>query len=132
MIGVILTTIFVLLLIYAINNNSTSSDKSDEIIFKSAFTRGGSIIVPETLIFDNDKVTWVKNHGLDYLYLNKTTTTITYKNVVGINVERNIIGCNIQIIGKGFQSIYARNFTNDDATKIELIINEVMTHFNKK
>lgn len=126
---IIIIGLVMLILWYAAKNNKTSSDNPDETIFVSTFTRGGSFVVPEKLIFDKNKVTWKKNHGIDYLYANTTSRSIPFKNIVGINIHKRIIGCDVEIVGKGFQSIYASNFTNEDVVKIENLINNIVqTH----
>lgn len=130
--GYIIIIFIIFFIWFTIKNNKRTSDNPDEIIFLSSFSRGGSLIVPERLTFDSDKVTWKKNYGIDSLYTNTITRTIPHKNIVGINVHRNIIGCNIEIIGHGIQSIYARNFKNEDAFEIESLVNRILIGNQKR
>lgn len=98
----------------------------DTVIFKSAFSRGGDLIVPQKLIFTKSKVVLETNHGLKELYTSTTRQTIPYTKLAGVNITRNVVGCNITLIGHGVQNIIATNFTGKDANKIEEIVNKIL------
>jgi len=46
------------------SSSKTSNLSGNQIVFKSNYTRGGSLIVPQKLIFDRDAVTLITNQGL--------------------------------------------------------------------
>lgn len=126
--GVFIAISVMIFCLYKLFSGDSSSDKSNEneIIFKSSFTRGGSLIAPQKLIFKPSKITLITNAGSRELYTTTTTQTIPFKNIVGIQVTRNIIGCHILIIGKGFQNMLATDFTGADSNKIEQMINTIL------
>lgn len=107
-------------------DSSNASSNDEEIVFKSSFTRGGSLVVPQKLIFTPNSVKLVTNAGKDSLWTTVSTQTIPYNKIVGVNVTRFLVGCNIVIIGKGVQNILATGFTGDDANKIEQMVNIIM------
>lgn len=109
------------------NQENVESDE-DEIVFKSAITRGGDIIIPQKLIFTPTRVRLETNHGIKELYTSSTRQIIPYSKLTGVSITRNLIGCNIEIIGDGVQSIKATNFTDEDSTKIEQIVNEILNY----
>ena len=98
----------------------------NEIIFKSSFSRGGSLIVPQKLIFTKTKVTLVTNGGVDDFYTTTSTHSIPFNKIVGIKVNRYVVGCDILIIGDGVQNIFAKSFTGEQADKIEKIVNYIL------
>jgi hypothetical protein len=105
---------------FSVDNND------DEIIFKSSFVRGGNLFFPQKLIFTEKNVTLINNHGFKDYYTTVSKRTIPHNKITGINVVRNFIGCNIEIVGKGFQSIVATSFSGESADKIEEILNVIL------
>lgn len=121
--------IFILIIILLVctynfiyNLMSKNKINDDEITFRSSFTRGGSIIIPQKLIFTHKSIKLITNDGYSTLWTTTTTQTIPYNKIVGIEVKNFIVGCNITIIGNGIQNIFAKGFTGDDAGKIEEMI----------
>lgn len=113
---------------YVFSSDEDNNDKNEDenITFKSAFTRGGDLFVPQKLTFTKSNVILETNHGLRELYTSTTKQTIPYSKLAGVSVTRNIVGCNITIIGHGVQNIVATNFTGEDANKIEELINKIL------
>jgi hypothetical protein len=94
----------------------------DDIVFTAKFTRGGNLIYPEKLIFDRYNVTLKSNDGANSLYTTTRTQTIPLKRITGYKISRYLVGCNITIIGEGYQNILAIGYTGVDADKIEKIL----------
>jgi hypothetical protein len=124
--SIIIALIIGICFIYSILPEPKITTSDDEIVFKSSFTRGGSLIVPQKLIFTSTKVRLVTNAGSRDLYTTTSTHTIPFDKIVGVKVTRFLVGCNILIIGKGVQNIYAEGFTGEDANKIEEMINLIL------
>lgn len=107
-------------------------DKSDvivrdkDIVFVSSFIRGGNLFFPEKLIFTKKMVTVIKNHGIENYYTSETKQSIPYNKITGINVRRDLIGCRIEIIGDGYQSIVSTPYSGVLADKIEDMVNIIL------
>jgi hypothetical protein len=108
------------------SNSKTSNFSGNQIVFKSNYTRGGSLIVPQKLIFDRDAVTLITNQGLDSFYTTTYTHSIPNNRITGYRISRFLVGCNITIVGEGFQNIVAVGYTGDDADKIEGLIKKII------
>ena len=108
------------------SNSKTSNFSGNQIVFKSNYTRGGSLIVPQKLIFDTDAVTLITNKGLDSFYTTTYTHSIPNNRITGYRISRFLVGCNITIIGEGFQNLVAVGYTGDDADNIEGIIKKII------
>lgn len=108
------------------SNSKTSNFSGNQIVFKSNYTRGGSLIVPQKLIFDTDAVTLITNQGLDSFYTTTYTHSIPNNRITGYRISRFLVGCNITIVGEGFQNIVAAGYTGSDADKIEGIIKKII------
>ena len=108
------------------SNSKTSNFSGNQIVFKSNYTRGGSLIIPQKLIFDKDAVTLITNKGLDSLYTTTYTQSIPNNRITGYRISRFLVGCNITIVGEGFQNIVAVGYTGDDADKIEGLIKKII------
>lgn len=127
--GIVIASFVLLFCLYQLlfgGDSSTVSSNDDEIVFKSSFTRGGSLVVPQKLIFTHTSVKLVTNTGSDSLWTTTSTQTIPYNKIVGVNVTRFLVGCNIVIIGKGVQNILAIGFTGGDTNKIEQMVNSIL------
>lgn len=108
------------------SNSKKSNPSGNQIVFKSNYTRGGSLIIPQKLIFDRDAVTLVTNQGLYSFYTTTYTQSIPNNRITGYRISRFLIGCNITIVGEGFQNIVAVGYTGDDADKIEGLIKKII------
>lgn len=122
---ILLIIILILILVFIFNFESPDShvDKGD-VVFKSSFSSGGSLMVPHTLIFKPKKVVLVTNTG--DLLTTSTVQTIPNKSIVGLNTTRFILGCNMLIIGSGFQNISLVGFTKKDTEAITKIIYNIL------
>jgi len=107
-------------------DKSESIVSDTEISFTSSFVRGGNMFFPEKLIFTENKVTLIRNHGASDWYTTVTKQTIPYKKITGVIVHRFLIGCNIVIVGDGYQSIVATAYSGEHADAIEKIVNSIM------
>jgi hypothetical protein len=85
---------------------------------RSAFTRGGNIITPETITIDDRYVRWSRNRGIKTLFLASNNITILRSKIVGVEVIEKIIGADIIISSFGASHIYASKFTAEDAQHI--------------
>lgn len=101
------------------DKKETNVKSFSETIFTSKFTRGGNLFYPERLIFDKYNVTLKSNDGVNSLYTTTRTQTIPIKKITGYKISRYLVGCNITIIGDGFQNILAIGYTGEDSDKIE-------------
>ena len=104
------------------------NDNEEQIIFKASFTRGGSLIAPQKLIFDNKNVTVVTNSGIDSLYTTVFTQTIPMSRITGYKINRFLIGCNIIIIGEGYQNMVLIGFTGNDSDVIENMLKYIINN----
>lgn len=126
-IGIVIFCIICLVMLF---DNKSIDQTEDEVIFTSSFVRGGNLFYPAKLIFTEDKVTYVRNHGFkEWFYTSTTTQTIPYNKLTGVEIQKNIIGCNIKLIGNGVQNIYAMAYSEDQADKIELIVNTILDEY---
>lgn len=127
--GILFVIVCVVFLVIIFDNEKTHSTEC-EIIFTSSFARGGNLFYPSKLIFTEDKVTYIRNHGFkEWFYTSTTTQTIPYKKLTGIEIERNLIGCNIKLIGNGVQSIYAMAHSGEQSDMIENIVKTILEEF---
>lgn len=101
------------------DKKETNVKSFSETIFTSKFTRGGNLFYSERLIFDKYNVTLKSNDGVNSLYTTTRTQTIPIKKITGYKISRYLVGCNITIIGDGFQNILAIGYTGEDSDKIE-------------
>jgi hypothetical protein len=124
MIFVIITIVIIfLILIFSYESPDSYIDDGD-VVFKTSFTSGGSLMVPDRLIFKPKKVVLVSKSG--DLFTTTTVQTIPYKNIFGVKETQFIIGCNILIIGSGFQNISLVGFTKKDGKDIMKSINLIL------
>ena len=120
-IGVFLLLIS-LLLYLSDDNIKEVAENETEIVFTSKFSRGGAPTALEKLIKTEHMISWKINKGLNWLYTYSDSIAIPWKNIVGVQINKKLISCDIQIIGNGVQRIYASKFSVEDANKIEKII----------
>lgn len=121
-------TLIILLIICIIHDNQKGgSYKDDQIIYTSSLSRGGDPTAPEKIIITPDLIKWTRNRGVTSLYLFSDTIIIPHKEIVGIKIHKKLIGCDIEIVGNGFQSIYAHCFTCNNVKSIENSLKNIMT-----
>jgi len=128
--GLLIFVGVVIVFFWLFDNVKTRYNENDDLEFTSSFARGGNMFFPSKLIFGEHNITYVKNHGFfEWFYTSVTTYTIPYHKVTGIEIERNIIGCNIKIIGNGVQNIYATSHSGKQADMIEGIYELIQKEF---
>jgi hypothetical protein len=104
------------------SNHNISSNNLDKIShhsqqFKSSVLCGGSVLFPEYLFVDNQKVIWEKGR-----LLGKDCKTIQIDKITTININTSITGGHIIIHSNGFGFIHASNFSNSDILEIKALL----------
>lgn len=92
-----------------------------EHVFKSAITRGGSVLTPDAIVITNESVTYKKRNK--YL-INVDSLTIPIANISSVELDTSILGTDIIITSYGKGKIVCRKFTKSDAKKIRDLIQE--------
>jgi hypothetical protein len=87
--------------------------------FKSAITRGGSILTPDKIIIDQHTVTYEKRNK--YL-INVDTVSIPIQQISTVIIDTSILGTTIKIYSFGSGKIIVNKFTKVDAMSIKRII----------
>ena len=125
-----MTPLFWILLIivclWLLSDGNKPNGENDQIVFTSRFTRGGNLFYPERLIFDPENITLKSNDGVNSLYTTTRSQMIPNGKVTGYKISRYLIGCNITIIGDGYQSILAIGYDGKDADHIETILKTLL------
>lgn len=87
--------------------------------FYSEVLKGGDVIRPETIIVDDNSITWRKrNKNL----ITTTEVTILFGDIASISKKSKIIGADLSIKSKGGDDIDAQGFGKDSVAEIlELI-----------
>lgn len=102
-------------------NDETNVDEENE--FRSAITRGGSILTPDILIITDQEVIYKKRNKF---LINVDTITMPISNISSVKLNTSLIGTDIIITSYGEGNIICKNFTKSDAKKIkELIMKKV-------
>ena len=102
-------------------NDETNVDEENE--FRSAITRGGSILTPDILIITYQEVIYKKRNKF---LINVDTITMPISNISSVKLNTSLIGTDIIITSYGEGNIICKNFTKSDAKKIkELIMKKV-------
>ena len=102
-------------------NDETNVDEENE--FRSAITRGGSILTPDILIITDQEVIYKKRNKL---LINVDTITMPISNISSVKLNTSLIGTDIIITSYGEGNIICKNFTKSDAKKIkELIMKKI-------
>lgn len=90
-----------------------------DVIFKSAITRGGNILCPDTIIINECCVTYKKRNKI---LVNYDTVTIPLNHITSVTVDSSLLGTDIVVSGFGGEQITLKNFTKRDAGQIRSII----------
>jgi len=102
-------------------NNETNVYEVNK--FRSAITRGGSILTPDILIITDQEVIYKKRNK--YL-INVDTITIPIANISSVKLNTSLLGTDIIITSYGEGNIICKKFTISDAKKIkELIMKKI-------
>ena len=107
------------------HNNNDEEDSSDnennEFVFKSAITRGGSIITPDIIIVSENAITYKKRNK--YL-INFDSITIPISKISSVEVHSSLFGTDIIIKSFGEGEITGKKFVKSDAKEIKRLIEE--------
>lgn len=89
--------------------------------FTSAFTRGGHIITPHHIIFNDKTVVWRKRNKF---LIGFDSISIPIDKISSIELDDKVWGVDIKIHSFGWISIFARCFTAADAKKIKSLLTD--------
>jgi hypothetical protein len=87
--------------------------------FKSAITRGGGILTPEHIIISDHSVEWRKRNKV---LIGVDSVIIPLDKIASVELNDKVWGVDITIRGFGSNSIFAKNFTKNDARKIKELL----------
>ena len=93
--------------------------EDEDLVFKSAITRGGNILTPDIIIINDTSVTYKKRNK--YL-INVDSITIPISKISSIKLDTSLWGTDIIIQSYGAGEIIAKDFTKSDAKEIRKII----------
>jgi hypothetical protein len=94
---------------------------NNEYEFKSAITRGGAVLTPDTIVVTADKVIYRKRNKF---LINKDSITIPISRVSSVELDTSILGTDITIKSYGQGVIIGSKFTKADALEIQRLIYE--------
>lgn len=94
---------------------------NNEYEFKSAVTRGGAVLTPDTIVVTADKVIYRKRNKF---LINKDSITIPISRVSSVELDTSILGTDITIKSYGQGVITGSKFTKADALEIQRLIYE--------
>lgn len=114
--------ILLILIAFWLFSDDIETSGNIEHKFASTLTRFGDPTAPERIIISDKLVTWKKNRGLNWLYLNSDSISIPRKNIDSVIIHNKLIGCRIEITGLGQANIMANNFRAKDAVQIRDIL----------
>jgi hypothetical protein len=100
---------------------------NNEYEFKSAITRGGAVLTPDTIIVTPDKIIFKKRNKF---LINKDSITIPISRVSSVELDTSIIGTDITIKSYGQGVIVGNKFTKADALEIQRLIYERQKSLN--
>jgi len=108
---------------YSDNSESEKNEiqENDVHTFKSAITRGGSILTPDIIIVDNYSVTYKKRNK--YL-INVDSITVPISKISSVELDTSILGTNIIIKTFGAGEIVGKKFSKSDTKQIRKLIQE--------
>jgi len=87
-------------------------------VFKTAITRGGSVLRPDTIIITEDTLTYKKR---DTLLVTADTRMFDIRMIVDVKIDRHIWGTDIHIITPS-ERLVIKNFTRGDAHGIRDLV----------
>jgi hypothetical protein len=94
----------------------------ENLKFKSAISRFGSVLTPDIIIISDDGVTYKKRHKN---LITVEEKTIQYLRISSVEINTSLIGTTIKINSNGGDYIVAHKFTLSDAKEIKrLILNQ--------
>jgi hypothetical protein len=92
-----------------------------EYFFKSAITRGGSVLTPDIIIISNKSVTYKKRNK--YL-INVDSVSIPISKISSVEIDSGLWGTDIIIKSFGAGEIIGKKFIKSDAKEIRRLIQE--------
>lgn len=102
-------------------NDFLESDEVGEYVFKSAITRGGSILIPDRIIIDDNTVTYKKRNKH---LINVDSISVPISKISSVELDTSIWGTDIIIKTFGAGEIVGRKFTKSEAKEIKRLIQE--------
>lgn len=109
------------------NENAVSATRqpeteaAEELSFSSNILLGGGILTPDRLVLTDRSVVYRKRNN--YL-IGVDESSIPYRQVSSVEIERRIIDADIIIHGSGNKKIVAKNFSVSSAKQIKRLIEE--------
>lgn len=103
------------------DSSATVDDNTSTHTFRSAITRGGSILLPDRIIIDANSVTYQKRNKH---FINVDTITVSINKISSVTIDTSIWGTDIYIKTFGAGEIIGKRFTKSDALKIKEIITQ--------
>ena len=97
------------------------SANAEELSFSSNILLGGGILTPDRLVLTDRSVVYRKRNN--YL-IGVDESSIPYRQVSSVEIERRIIDADIIIHGSGNKKIVAKNFSVGNAKQIKRLIEE--------
>ena len=98
-----------------------SAEFKTEYTFKSAITRGGSILTPDIITVSQYKVSYKKRNKN---FINVDTICIPISKISSVEIDSSILGTKLIIKSFGAGKIEANKFTKSDSLKIKKLILE--------
>ncbi|MDY0217126.1 MAG: hypothetical protein RBS19_09235 [Bacteroidales bacterium] len=102
-------------------NDFVEPDPVEEYVFKSAITRGGSILIPDRIIISDNTVTYKKRNKH---LINVDSISIPISKISSVELDTSIWGTDIIIKSFGAGEIVGRKFTKSEAKEIKRLIQE--------
>lgn len=103
------------------NERKTKNRDDIEHHFRSAITRGGSILTPDRIVITNDTITYKKRNKH---LINVDSLTIPIAKISSVELDTSILGTDIVITSFGTGKIVCKKFSKSDAKKIRGLIQE--------
>jgi hypothetical protein len=95
------------------------SEAAEELSFSSNILLGGGILTPDRLVLTDRSVVYRKRNS--YL-IGVDESSIPYRQVSSVEIERRIIDADIIIHGSGNKKIVAKNFSVGNAKEIKRLV----------
>ena len=103
------------------SNEIIQNKNFEDVTFRSAITRGGSILTPDILVVSAKSVTYKKRNKH---LINVDTVSIPIAKISSVTVDTSIWGTDIIIKSFGSGNITVKRFTKKDAHEIKRLIEE--------
>ncbi|MDD2413302.1 MAG: hypothetical protein PHR79_10370, partial [Bacteroidales bacterium] len=97
-------------------NDFVEPDQVEEYVFKSAITRGGSILIPDRIVISDNTVTYKKRNKH---LINVDSISIPISKISSVELDTSIWVTDIIIKSFGASEIVGRKFTKSEAKEIK-------------